>query len=304
MNKEGKIYALLATARMANVPSVVSNLGVGVLLGYAAGGDQFRWPWLLMVAAILFYVGGNFLNDWKDSKWDAVNRPERALPRGLFSSKCYGVVAFLCLGSGLAISGFHGGAALVAGVLLLGLIVLYTRIHKQTALSVIPMGLCRAMLPVLGYLGMRGSFGGAVLLPAIGLFLYVAGLSLSAKYESQKDMPAANMWVGRGLLIGAGVFPALLPLLILPGLGWVGVLPFGMWLLLCMGKYRSGVSEFVSALLAGIPLVDWVVLLPMSFIWVWLERCEVTDPMFLCGLLLSPFAFVLGRILQRVAPAT
>ena len=53
MNRDGKLYALLATARIANVPSVVSNLGVGVLLGSLDAGEKFSWPWTLMMAAVL-----------------------------------------------------------------------------------------------------------------------------------------------------------------------------------------------------------------------------------------------------------
>jgi hypothetical protein len=54
VNKEGKFFALLATARIANVPSVVSNLCVGVLLGSLGTGGDFSWPWGLMIAALLF----------------------------------------------------------------------------------------------------------------------------------------------------------------------------------------------------------------------------------------------------------
>jgi uncharacterized membrane protein len=57
-------------------------------------------------------------------------------------------------------------------------------------------------------------------------------------------------------------------------------------------------------LLAGIPLVDWVTLLPMALIWMQLERVEAFDLMFSIAVFLPPVAFVVGRVLQRVAPAT
>jgi 4-hydroxybenzoate polyprenyltransferase len=123
VNKEGKLYALLATARIANVPSVVSNLGVGVLLGSLDTGDDFSWPWGLMIAAVLFYVSGNFLNDWADRDWDKVHRPERALPRGLFAAKAYFLTAIGCFGIGLVITGFSGWRALAIAFVLVGLIV-------------------------------------------------------------------------------------------------------------------------------------------------------------------------------------
>ena len=33
MNRSGKLHALLSTARVANIPSVVSNVWLGVILG-------------------------------------------------------------------------------------------------------------------------------------------------------------------------------------------------------------------------------------------------------------------------------
>ena len=53
MNRSGKLHALLATARVANVPSVVSNVWVGVVLGTLAavssGSQTLDAPWMLVV---------------------------------------------------------------------------------------------------------------------------------------------------------------------------------------------------------------------------------------------------------------
>ena len=304
MNKEGKVYALLATARIANVPSVVSNLGVGVLLGSLDTGEDFSWPWFLTIAAVLFYVGGNFFNDWADREWDTANRPERSLPRGLFSPKAYFLTAITCFAIGLVICGFSGWRALVIAAFLVWLIVWYTEIHKRTPLSVIPMGLCRAVLPVLGYVGTREGFSGVALLPATALFLYIVALSLSARWESKAEVPKEKKLMSRMLLLAAGVVASLLPLMVMPIAGWVGMVAFFLWMGLCVTRYRSPVPAHVSALLAGIPLVDWVTLFPMALIWMRLERVEAFDPMFSIAVFLPPVAFVLGRVLQRVAPAT
>jgi 4-hydroxybenzoate polyprenyltransferase len=303
VNKEGKTYALLATARIANVPSVVSNLGVGVLLGSLDTGADFSWPWGLMVAAVLFYVAGNFLNDWADREWDAGHRPERALPRGVFRSGEYLVFACAGIAVGMSLAALHGWGALMVSAVLVGLIVLYTKVHKTTALGVIPMGLCRACLPVLGYVAMRGSMAGSVLFPAVGLFVYIVALSLSARWEAKADAEG-KQHMSRSLLVFAGLIPALLPLMVMPLVGWIGMTAFFLWTGLCVTKYRSPVPAHVSALLAGIPLVDWVTLLPMVLIWMHLERVEPFDPMFCIAVFLPPVAFVFGRVLQRVAPAT
>ena len=304
MNKEGKLYALLATARIANVPSVVSNLCVGVLLGSLETGGDFSWPWGLMIAALLFYVSGNFLNDWADREWDVQHRPERALPRGLFGSQFY--LGFACAGIavGMILAALHGWRAGVVSAVLVGFIVLYTKVHKQAAWSVIPMGLCRACLPVLGFVGVRGGMGGSMLFPAAALLLYIIALSLSARWESKAEVPEGKKLLSRMLLLMAGVVAALLPLMVMPLVGWVGMVAFFLWLGLCLTKYSSPVPAHVSALLAGIPLVDWVTLLPMALIWMQLERVEAFDPMFSIAVFLPPVAFVVGRVLQRVAPAT
>jgi 4-hydroxybenzoate polyprenyltransferase len=299
-----KLHALLSTARIANVPSVVSNLACGVLLGSLATGSGFSWPWALTLAAILFYVGGNFLNDWADRDWDMEHRPERALPSGMFPAKMYYFIAASCCFIGLAISWWYGSLAFAVALILVGLISWYTKIHKKTAFSVIPMGMCRACLPLLGYVGVRGGISGTMLFPAAALLIYIIALSMSARGESRSDVQPAEQWQARGLLFLGGLIAAVLPFFIDPAIGWIGLLPFLLWLVLCITKYRSPVPAHVSALLAGIPLVDWITLLPMAFIWLRLERFEPSDPMFLTALLLPPICFIAGRALQRLAPAT
>ncbi|QTN31360.1 UbiA family prenyltransferase [Akkermansiaceae bacterium] len=304
MRPGSKINALLSTARIANVPSVVSNLGVGVLLGSVESGADFSWPWLLMVAAVLFYVAGNFLNDWADRDWDIANRPERALPRRLFWPHEYLNFASAGIAVGMILAGIHGWGAVIVSAVLVSLIALYTKIHKTAAWSVIPMGLCRACLPVLGYVAMRGSIAGPALLPALALLLYIVVLSMSARWESRAEVPGEMKHRSMLLLAATGLIAAVLPILIMPNVGWVGLVPFSIWMALCLTKYQSPVPSHVSALLAGIPLVDWVILLPMALIWLGLGRVAAFDPMFSIAVFLPPLAFILGRALQRLAPAT
>ena len=304
MKSGTKIHALLSTARIANVPSVVSNLGVGVLLGSIEAGADFSWPWLLTLAAVLFYVSGNFLNDWADREWDKEKRPERALPQGIFSANAYLRIALVGAVVGLVLAAFSGFGALLVAAVLLYFIWLYTKVHKIAAWSVIPMGLCRACLPLMGYVGMRGGVAGPALFPAAALLIYIVALSLSARWESRPEVPEGLKARSRAMLSGAALIASALPILLQPSLGWMGLVPFGIWLVLCLTKFASPVPAHVSALLAGIPLVDWVTLLPMAFIWLRLDRVKAADPMFLIALILPPAAFVLGRTLQRVAPAT
>lgn len=304
MNKEGKLYALLATARIANVPSVVSNLGVGVLLGMTFRGMDSHWPWLLTIAAVLFYVGGNFLNDWMDRDWDRVHRPERALPSGLFSRGLYLMVAVACFVLGIALIAPYGGESLAVGVILSGLICLYTLIHKMTAYSVIPMGMCRACLPILGFSAVFPIQFVVVICPALALLMYIVALSMSARSESRVDTNGKMKWGARSLLVGSGLVATPISFQADWWILALALLPFIVWISLSLTKYRSPVPTHVSALLAGIPLVDWIVLFPMALLCIHFKILGFTDGVFLTAIFLPPVAFILGRLLQRVAPAT
>jgi hypothetical protein len=295
---------LLATARIANVPSVLSNLAVGVFLGGAASGQKFDWPWWLMLAGVMFYISGNFLNDWWDRDWDKEKRPERALPRGLFPAWMYLVLALGGFVGGSFLAALYGGGVLGVSLILVSLIVIYTVIHKKTPLSVVPMGMCRACLPVMGYLAMRGQLSALALYPALALLVYIIALSLSARWESMGEIPREKIRFSRGMLIMSGLIAAVLPMQVNPMLGWVGLIPFGVWLGLALTKFRSPVPAHVSALLAGIPWLDWIVLLPIVLTLLGHEKILLSDENFWMALLLAPVSFVLGRLLQRVASAT
>ena len=312
MNRSGKLHALLATARVANVPSVVSNVWVGVVLGTLAavssGSQTLDAPWMLVVllgvAGVLLYVGGNFLNDWKDRRWDAQHRPERALPRGLFPPPWYLAVAVCLLagGAGLAWAASGRSGLVAAGIVFS--ITIYTLWHKRSAWAVVPMGMCRALLPVMGFLAIH-PYIDHVWPVACALFCYIMGLSLSARYESMIEPPRRVAVVGRGLLLLAVVLVAIgnrgLFLDRLPSV--YGALPYLVWTGYCLRFWRKPVSKLVTGLLAGIPLLDWMVLLPVALTLMNHSR-EGLGAVAVASLLGPPLAFICAIILQRLAPAT
>lgn len=342
MSHPGKARALLATLRIANAPSVVSNVFLGYMFGWVLcqsirmafgdidwrGGEGIaeRPPWILIVAGLLLYFSGNLANDWFDRKWDAEKRPERALPKGMFRPATYlgGSITFAVAGVTLSFS-----QALPCGVcalVIVALIAIYTRFHKVAIWPVIPMGLCRAGLYFLGFLvwwrgsdelrgaGMlMGSAGGTrvrmISILAVGLFSYVAGLSLSARYEGMQDAPAGPRVTSLAMLFIpiAAMSCQFMPRA--PVAGIVGMIPFGIWLALCLTRFRKPIPRYVSALLAGIPLVDFIAAAPMA-----LRMTESVSqdgmgavfiyPAFAAMLVVPLVAFVLGRALQKLAPAT
>jgi hypothetical protein len=324
-----RLRALLATLRIANAPSVLSN----VWLGYITSWYLWFGSWIpldtgmirldqlacLLVSALLLYFSGNLANDWHDREWDLVRRPERALPSGLFSPGIY-------LGASVALAVAGGFIAFrvnpctgIAAVGIVILIVIYTWIHKRTSWGVIPMGLCRAGLYVLGslafwpdaalrqeildVLGSEPFSRHAIIVITFssGLFSYITGLSLSARYEGMSDPPEGARRLSRMLLA--------FPLLALPCafglLGFSGVLPLAVWLALCWTRYKQPIPRYVSALLAGIPLVDLTAAIPLGIALAFIKSNGVVNPPLGMTIVAIPLiAFVLGRLLQKVAPAT
>ena len=312
MNRSGKLHALLSTARIANIPSVVSNVWVGVVLGTIMRMNSGEWTsgvsWLLAaclaIAGVLLYVGGNFFNDWMDRGWDAEHRKERALPRGLFAPRLYLGLAVCLMGAGVCLA---AAANLRSGMVAGGIvfwIVIYTVWHKRSAWAVVPMGVCRALLPVMGFLALY-PYVDRIWPVACALFCYIMGLSLSARYESMKEPPKRVALMARGLLLLTVVLVAL------ANQGFVfdrlpsiwGVLPYLAWTSFCLRFWRKPVPKLVSGLLAGIPLVDWMVLLPVALTFMSDSR-DGAWPMALACLVIPPFAFIFALLLQRLAPAT
>ena len=320
MNPRYKL--LLTSARLANLPSVVSNVWLGVALAMSVG-----WQWvagtspgsaaaLLVVAGCLLYVSGNFLNDWHDRHWDGQHRPERALPQGAFTPGFYLGLAIACATAALALACCVGaGSALV--VLAIGLcIVSYTRWHKRIFASILLVGMCRALLPILYFIEWPLSSAKpdithalaqtrlevAIIAPAaLAILCYVTGLSWIARGEALAPAPGATGWQARCLLGVGGLLMASGNVAGLPLYGLLGLLPFGGWLALCATRFSKSPRDQVSALLAGLPLLDWVALLPLA-----LSQMAHGEPnifSMIC-LLLPPLAFLAGRGLQRMAAAT
>jgi 4-hydroxybenzoate polyprenyltransferase len=304
-----KFHALQSTARIPNLPSVVVNVWTGIVCGVMTVDDTFRvlsMPWhpflMLAAAGVSLYGAGNFLNDWMDRDWDRIHRPERALPAGEFAPGLYLAMAVACGLTGLGLATAIRGSAGITALGILSAIVIYTVWHKKTPWAVIPMGLCRALLPIMGALGVSGQLS---LLPAVfamGLLCHIAGLSLSARYESLANPPAGIARLARLL------FAATTGLAIWVAASWSGKfaavswIPYGVWILLCLTLWRKPVPLHVSKLLAGIPLADGIVLLA---VFSGLAASGAgASPLALGALLMPPLAFVLAILLQRLAPAT
>jgi len=316
MPSRNKLLLLLASARIANLPSVICNvwLGVGLTALIVPAPSEVHNAALLwlMLCGVALYLGGNLLNDWHDRHWDARHRPERALPQGAFPPVLYCGLACLLLIGGIGFAACaHPWSAVVAGGLVASILG-YTRWHKRHAASVILMGLCRALLPMLALVGplvhslSRGDWLTSLwcLLPSLALWLYLAGLSLRARGEAVPVEPASEVVPVVWLCLAGPLM--LSPLLAsgkwsVIGSGLVPLAVWALWTTLALTRYRRPMGRQVSALLAGLPLLDWILLLPIG-----VPGLHTPHPGLLSAvsLLLPPLAFLAALALQRLSPAT
>lgn len=306
-----KAVALAASARVANAPSVASNVLLGVFLAFSVPGwaapDHFGLTAAgLVVCGLLLYVSGNFFNDWKDRHWDAEHRPERALPRGWFTPAFYGAIATITCLAGLGIAAMIHPLCFGVALGIALCILFYTWLHKITPWAVVFMGACRALLPAMGFYGIHGAarvaerHDWALALGCCGLFFHIVGLSLHARRKVLgRSSHQGPTWFLFAAAAGA-MFVAAFQYLTLPlGLCLVAVVPYVLWTGIQLLSTGSSVACRVSGLLAAIPLLDGILLVPLAFM---AQGNPAAPAILIFGT--APFAFILAIGLQKITPAT
>jgi 4-hydroxybenzoate polyprenyltransferase len=142
---------LPATLRLIRPGNVVTAYA-DIVAGYAAAGivDPPRLIGLL-IATTGLYGGGIVLNDVFDAHLDAIERPERPLPRGQISRR-----AAALLGAALLVIGLVAAwtCTFLAGMIALAIalsVLVYDSLGKRSALfGPFNMGLCRGLNLLLG----------------------------------------------------------------------------------------------------------------------------------------------------------
>jgi len=263
-----KLRVWLELSRGANLPTVWSNVFIGWLIAVAFGGTMdgstLAQLTTLLVAVTLLYTGGMFLNDACDAEWDAVHRPERPIPSGRIARRTVWVTACfaLVLGAALVLSVSSSvPATAVLGLLLIAIFV-YSRWHKANPFAPVLMGLCRATLPIIGYLAFTPRCycclqdgNRLVLAHATALFLYTVSISLLARHEATGSQPhAADTWMA-----------TLAPIVTLLGwpLGKINFWAYGVAALLGLSiplyqKLIKDVGVRVAERIASLILLDYV----------------------------------------------
>ena len=275
-----KLRAWLILTRGSNLPTVWSNLFAGWLLGYVYT-DRFPWAMGLLVSLFglllglsLIYVGGMILNDAFDARWDAERRSTRPIPAGIVSERAAFVVGGLALFFGAwatvgASLGGHRGITFLLVVLLIAGVLVYDRWHKGVAWAPAVMGLCRALLPLIGFFAVGGLIDGphfrgwnllALLAHPCVLWLLTFSITLVARHEAGPGAPPK--WAEWLLYL---VPVPLVLVQFLPEVNGVtkvaviGCALFWLWVFFSNRRRAlpAGVGGRVADRLAAFPLVDY-----------------------------------------------
>jgi len=248
------LTALARLGRVSNLPTVWTNVLAATVL---AGGEwrNLRTA-IVLVAMSLFYVGGMYLNDYFDRAIDARERPTRPIPAGDVPAGMVAAIGVALLGGGIALMAPLGGAALLAGLALALAIVGYDVWHKGNPAGPVVMGLCRALVYAGAAAAALGGASSLVVLAAVAMLAYVAGITYAAQQESYDR-------IGNLCPLAALAAPAIVALAIAtnggPAIAAVALL--AAWTaaavhLLIRRPVLGAVSRAVSWLIAGISLVD------------------------------------------------
>ncbi len=248
-----KLHTALRLGRVSNLPTVWTNTLAGAILAGAGGfGVQFA---VLLVAFSLFYIGGMFLNDAFDARFDAVQRPERPIPSGEIGARAVFAWGFGLMALGVALLAWIGIAPALAGVTLATAITFYDWHHKKNLFGPVVMGLCRVLIYVGAGLGITLALPPALWIGAALMLCYLIGLTYVAKQENLGKVE--NLWplVFLAAPVAYGAWLSSQNLAV--GFFW---LLFTGWMLVALWflrrRAKGDIPRAVVSLIAGISLLD------------------------------------------------
>ena len=267
-----RFFDLLAMGRASNLPTVWSNVLVTAFF------LKLHFLTLevlyLLLASTLLYLGGCFLNDWRDVVFDRKHKPDRPIPSGRFTRKSVLFLAVLnqALGFALVLVITPRPAATTALALsLLASIWLYTWFHKEKIWSLFFMAGARLFLYLLAWTSLSNlPIPAELIVVATLMASYIVGISFTAKNEAKSlaTQEKPPTWP---------LLPFLLPsitasiLIVIPRntaneTRYLAIaLAIGL-IVITVQSYRTmtetkEIGPFVARQLRRIPLVDFILLL-------------------------------------------
>ncbi len=168
----------LSLARVSNLGTVWSNVACAFLLV----GD-FHWGIFLgaIVAVSLLYVGGMYLNDWKDAEYDREHCPQRPIPSQLISRRTVLIYALTYFVIAFLISIFIQPKSIWWVLGLIACITVYDLRHKNNVMSPWTMAGCRGLIyPWVAVMAGQG-IPSVLWLAAAAAYIYTLGLTYIAR---------------------------------------------------------------------------------------------------------------------------
>lgn len=254
-----RLRAHLDLARVSNSPTVASNVLAGAALGGAL--TLGAHTALLMVSMVLFYTAGMYLNDLLDYAVDLRERPGRPLPSGKLTRGEAVLSTVLLFAAGLGLLALVSSTALLGGVALLILIVIYDLWHKANPLSPLLMAGTRMLVYLIAGLTFSPRLSFALGIWTLLLGAYIVGLTYIAKTERRTGF--ARYWPVA--LLASPVVYFVTFLTAVPSVAGFGLLAlFLVWisysLIFLYRSKRRDVGRTVGHLIAGVSLLDALVL--------------------------------------------
>jgi 4-hydroxybenzoate polyprenyltransferase len=231
-----------------------------------------------------------FLNDAVDAPFDRVYRRERPIPSGQIGRTTVSMIAAILLTLGWICCIPLGRPALFCATVLLALIITYDLLHKRISSSPLIMAGCRVMLYLTAGSAATPNGITPAIFPGIGLGIYVTGVSVLARGESQAEHKPH--FLTPMLLV---LFPLGLVILVRNQFSLELLIPFCITLAWLAFSFVQGLliqppqlGRAVSSLLAGIVLLDWM----------------AAPSLLQCQAFIFLSLFGLALLLQRTIPAT
>lgn len=194
----------LQLGRVSNLPTVWTNVMVGIYI--TSYHRPFNYQLLLFLSFSLFYIGGMYLNDAFDAKYDMEHQPYRPIPSGQTKQITVLVAGFCLLGLGIIIlstagellSGTPTQPGLI-GIILAASIVFYNWRHKGRWYAPAVMGVNRALVYIGACSAVSGKFDIRSLILSVPIFVYIIAITLIAKKHATKKgslfLPASLLFL-------------------------------------------------------------------------------------------------------------
>ena len=293
------IHTLLTLGRVSNLPTIWTNVLAAAVLAqtsrdlslpgplfFSTSGQgieltdistfpalsPFLWFATLFALSVM-YIGGMFLNDAFDARWDMENHNLRPIVTGDIKASrvwFYGsmlmLVGVIIIGllyplyNPAAVSGawYQQYYGLFAALSLSLTIILYNAYHKKFAHSAFIMGSCRFWVYLIGAM-LLVKITHHVILAALSLLLYIAGLTYLARHEHLNRLvrlwPLSLLFVPVFFCLYFGENSLYFSLCLAGFVGWVGS---RVWLILWADI--PDIKAGIGGLLAAIPLLDALIL--------------------------------------------